>query len=90
MPKKCPCTLRLGSNIEVSRRWLSEALRLSAWAESSHQSCQLSTEISPSVFWRQLSSTSLFDQKSTPLWAIEIWPGWGGLPPPTSPASLTE
>ena len=24
------------------------------------------------------------------MWAIEICPGWGGLPPPTSPASLTE
>src|SRR5271165_1407921 len=45
--------------------------------------------------WRRTSSvlrlnSGISSRKSTPLWAIEIWPGWGGLPPPTKPASLTE
>jgi hypothetical protein len=43
--------------------------------------------------WRNTSSVRRLNsgsssRKSTPLWLIEISPGNGGFPPPTSPASL--
>ena len=45
--------------------------------------------------WRSTSSVFRLNsgnssRNRTPLWAIEISPGCGVLPPPTSPASLTE
>ena len=45
--------------------------------------------------WRSTSrvlrlNSGISSRKSTPLCAMLISPGCGGLPPPTSPASLTE
>ena len=45
--------------------------------------------------WRRLCSTAGLNSGSssrnrTPLWASDISPGRGGLPPPTSPARLAE
>ncbi len=45
--------------------------------------------------WRSTSSVLRLNsgnssRNKTPLWASEISPGWGVLPPPTRPASLTE
>ena len=42
---------------------------------------------STSITWRENSGSS--SKKSTPLWAREISPGLGEVPPPESPAADT-
>jgi len=71
---------------------LATSMKLAGYSTLSR--ARLMVTIRSSMGWRITSSTVRLNsgsssRKRTPLWASEISPGWGWVPPPTSPASVS-
>src|SRR5208283_3677364 len=86
---------RRGSDLYPQGQGFMAATRMKSAGNVELFIARLMVTLPSSSGWRRTSrvlrlNSGISSRKRTPLWAMEIWPGCGGLPPPTKPASLTE